>query len=168
MAPPNFSQSLREGSRGRVRYGALAARVLTKRLRGCGLAGMRSGKGHGPLGTALRCALAVLVLMGSLAKGVVIEIEHEHHDDHGAHHEHGVPHEHHDHEGEEKPSDPGGEDSRSVPQTHSHLVLFEMGPMTAHSPAAVGHVPAGKPAASVVVSEECGDGPTFELLKPPQ
>jgi hypothetical protein len=129
---------------------------------------MRSGKGHGPLGTALRCALAVLVLMGSLAKGVVIEIEHEHHDDHGAHHEHGVPHEHNDHEGEEEPSDPGDQDSRSVPETHTHLVVFEMGPMTAPSPAAVGYVPAGKQAACMFVSEECGDGPTFELLKPPQ
>ena len=151
-----------------VRYGALAARVLTKRLRGCGLAGMRSGKGHGPLGTALRCALAVLVLMGSLAKGVVIEIEHEHHDDHGAHHEYVVQHEHHDHEGDAPPSDQGEGDSRSVPHTHTHRVLFEMGPMTAPSPAAVGYVPAGMPAACVVVSEECGDGPTFELLKPPQ
>jgi hypothetical protein len=102
---------------------------------------------------------------------VVIEIEHEHHDDHGAHHEHDVQHDHHDHEGDAPPSDQGDqgeEDSRSVPHTHTHLVLFEMGPMTAHSPAAVGHVPAGKKAACVVVSEECGDGPTFELLKPPQ
>jgi hypothetical protein len=131
---------------------------------------VRVGDGDGRVGTALRCVLALLVLMGSLAKGVVMEIEHEHH---GNSHEHGVHehgHDHRGHDGDQRPSDDqdGGKGTQPVPETHTHVLLFEMGPMTAHSAARIGHVPMGKPGACVSWGEDCPDGPTFELLKPPQ
>lgn len=78
-------------------------------------------------GTAMRCAMTLLVLFVSLAKGaMVMEIRHDHRHDH-------VPHHGHQHSHEDSPAD-RDDNQENLPDrdggSHTHLLVIDMGSMT--------------------------------------
>ena len=128
---------------------------------------MRFGKEISSFGTAMRCAMMLIVLIASLARGaVVLELKHEHHHDHDFHHSH----QHESGSGQSEGND--GEDGETAPERntedHSHRLIVDAGPMMPHLVTHAEFVPVGGSAALAILHQQCPDGPHFELIKPPQ
>lgn len=140
---------------------------LTKRRAALLLPTMRFGNQISSFGTAMRCAMTLIILIASLARGaVVLELKHEHHHDHDFHHSH----QHESGSGQSEDND--GEDGETAPERntedHSHRLIVDAGPMMPHLVTHAEFVPVGGSAALAILHQQCPDGPHFELIKPPQ
>lgn len=128
---------------------------------------MRFGKEVSSFGTAMRCAMMLIVMLTSLTRGaVVLELKHEHHHDHDIHHSH----QDEPVDGQSGNDDDG--DGETAPErnsdSHSHLLMLDGGPMMPNSASHPEFDSASGSNVLAILHEQCPDGPHFELIKPPQ
>ena len=143
------------------------AKFLTKFIAALSIPPMLFSKGIGTFGTVIRCAMTLIILIVSLARGaVVLELKHDHHHDHEFHHSH----HHQPGNGQSENGDDG--DGEPAPErnteSHSHRLMLDGGPMMPSSASNPKFVPAGRSGAPAFLHEQCPDGPHLELIKPPQ
>lgn len=127
---------------------------------------LRPDRNH-PALSALRMCVALLFLVASVARGAsVIEIRHQHQHEHAAEGQH---HESPTHGTEDRgTSDSGSEDSQQDPGKHSHLLTLDSSPMVEPTLLQECFIPVRVTRVKPHGDQSCSDGPTFELLKPPQ